>query len=169
MDFTTGKLSGFGFRKEIVLSMQQQHMMVILMQQSASPKPLRYSRQRERLLEVLRGTATHPTAGWLYDMLKPEFPNLSLGTVYRNLAVLIEQGVVKKIDSGSTFDRYEAKTTPHYHLICRECGTIIDFEKRLFPEIDAVISEVADFTVEGHRIDFFGTCSACRDRNRNNS
>ncbi|MBM3423683.1 MAG: transcriptional repressor [Chlorobi bacterium] len=139
------------------------------MQKSVSSKPLRRSRQRERLLDILRGTSTHPTAGCLYDMLKPEFPNLSLGTVYRNLAVLIEKGLVKKIDSGSTFDRFEAKTTPHYHLICRECGTIIDFEKRMFPEIETIISNEADFTVEGHRIDFFGTCSGCRGRNRNNS
>lgn len=139
------------------------------MQKSVSSKPLRRSRQRERLLDILRGTTTHPTAGWLYDMLKPEFPNLSLGTVYRNLAVLIEKGLVKKIDSGSTFDRFEAKTTPHYHLICRECGTIIDFEKRIFPEIETIISNEADFSVEGHRIDFFGTCSECRARNRNNS
>jgi Fur family transcriptional regulator, peroxide stress response regulator len=139
------------------------------MQQQSRKKPLRYSRQRQRLLELLQSTGTHPTAGWLYDMLKPDFPNLSLGTVYRNLAVLIEQGMIKKIDAGSTFDRFEAKTTPHYHLICRECETIIDFEYRLFPEIESVISKAADFTVEGHRIDFFGTCSACRTRNRNNS
>ncbi|MBM3163411.1 MAG: transcriptional repressor [Chlorobi bacterium] len=137
--------------------------------QPASGVALRYSRQRERLLEVLRATTTHPTAGWLYDMLKPEFPNLSLGTVYRNLAVLIAEGLVKKIDSGSTFDRFEAKTTAHYHLICRKCGTIIDFEKRIFPEIEDVVNSETDFSVEGHRIDFFGTCSACRARNRNNS
>lgn len=139
------------------------------MQQQSRAKPLRYSRQRERLLYLLQSTDTHPTAGWLYDMLKPEFPNLSLGTVYRNLSVLIEQELVKKIDSGSTFDRYEAKTTPHYHLICHECGTIIDFEEQLFPEIDALVSKAADFAVEGHRIDFFGTCSACRTRNGKNS
>jgi Fur family peroxide stress response transcriptional regulator len=139
------------------------------MQKYASHKTVRYSRQRERLLEVLRSTTSHPTASWLYDELKPEFPNLSLGTVYRNLAFLIEQGLVKKIDSGSTFDRFEAKTSLHYHLICHECGTIIDFEGRLFPEIDLVISKEADFTVEGHRIDFFGTCSTCRNQNRNNS
>lgn len=139
------------------------------MQQQSGEKTLRYSRQRQRLLELLQSTDTHPTAGWLYDMMKPDFPNLSLGTVYRNLAVLIEQGMVKKIDAGSTFDRFEAKTTPHYHLICRKCGTIIDFENKLFPEIETVISKAADFTVEGHRIDFFGTCGACRARNRNNS
>jgi Fur family peroxide stress response transcriptional regulator len=139
------------------------------MQKPVSSKPLRRSRQRQRLLELLQSTGTHPTAGWLYDMLKPEFPHLSLGTVYRNLAVLIEQGLVKKIDSGSTFDRYEAKTTPHYHLICCKCGTIIDFENLLFPEIDDAVTKATDFTVQRHRIDFFGLCNECKSGNRDNS
>ena len=94
---------------------------------------------------------------------------MSLGTVYRNLAILIEQGIIKKINAGSTFDLFEAKNTPHYHLICRKCGTIIDFEERLFPEIEAIISKAANFTIESHRIDFFGTYNICRARNRNNS
>ncbi|NTW81939.1 MAG: transcriptional repressor [Chlorobiaceae bacterium] len=127
-------------------------------------KTYRYSRQRERLLAILRSTENHPTAIWLYDWMKPEFPSLSLGTVYRNLAILIEQGVVRKIDAGSTFDRFEAKTSPHYHLICRKCGTITDFEKRFFPEIDDEIRRSTDFTIEGHRIDFFGTCADCRGK-----
>jgi len=133
--------------------------------QNIPGKTYRYSRQRERLLAILRSTETHPTAAWLYDRLKKEFPSLSLGTVYRNLAILIAQGLVRKIDAGSTFDRYEAKTTPHYHLICRTCGKIVDFEKRFFPEIDEEIRRATDFDIEGHRIDFFGTCSECRRKN----
>jgi Fur family transcriptional regulator, peroxide stress response regulator len=83
-------------------------------------KQYRSNRQRERLLAILRSTESHPTAAWLYDRLKEEFPSLSLGTVYRNLAILIEQRLAKKIDEGSTFDRFEAKTTLHYHLICKK-------------------------------------------------
>ncbi len=132
------------------------------MKQKHSVKNYRYSRQRERLLAILRSTESHPTATWLYERLKPEFPSLSLGTVYRNLAILVDQDLVQKIDAGSTFDRFEAKTTPHYHLICRQCGKIVDFEERFFPEIDEKIRRTTDFDIEGHRIDFFGTCSACR-------
>lgn len=131
------------------------------MKQEHSGKNYRYSRQRERILEVLRSTESHPTATWLYDKLKPEFPRLSLGTVYRNLAILIDLGFARKIDAGSTFDRFEAKTEPHYHLICRKCGKIEDFEKHFFPEIDEEIRRSTDFDIEGHRIDFFGTCSDC--------
>lgn len=132
--------------------------------QNPSGKQYRYSRQRERLLEVLRATTSHPTATWLYDTIKSEFPRLSLGTVYRNLAILVDQGLIQKIDAGSTFDRFEAKTEPHYHLICRKCGKISDFEEHFFPEIDDEIRQSIDFDIEGHRIDFFGTCSDCRQK-----
>ena len=134
------------------------------MNQQRSVKQYRSSRQRERLLALLRSTDIHPTASWLYDRLKAEFPSLSFGTVYRNLAILIEQGLVRKIDSGSTFDRFEAKTAPHYHLICNKCGKIIDFEERVFPEINYIISNSANFDIESHRIDFFGTCADCRKK-----
>ncbi|MBF0586304.1 transcriptional repressor [Prosthecochloris sp. N3] len=124
-------------------------------------KTYRYSPQRERLYQVLSGTDTHPTANWLYDQLKKEFPSLSLGTVYRNLGILIEQGKAKKIDAGSTFDRYEAKTTPHYHLICRTCGKIIDIEENVFPELVDTMRHKTCFDIDGYRIDFFGTCRTC--------
>jgi Fur family transcriptional regulator, peroxide stress response regulator len=133
--------------------------------QERSAKSYRSSRQRQRLLELLRDTDIHPTASWLYDRLKKEFPSLSLGTVYRNLTILMEQGLVKKIDAGSTFDRFEAKTTPHYHLICKKCGKILDFEQRFFPEINEEIGRSTDFEIESHCIDFFGTCSDCRTKN----
>ena len=97
------------------------------------PKPInktkanyKRSRQRERLLELLTSTGAHPTAGWLYDRLKKEFPDLSMGTVYRNLNILMEQDLVRKIDFGSTFDRFEARTDPHYHFICERCGSVSD-------------------------------------------
>ena len=134
------------------------------MKQKHSVKHYRYSRQRERILEVLSSTGSHPTATWLYDKLKPEFPRLSLGTVYRNLAILIDLGLARKIDAGSTFDRFEAKTTPHYHLICRKCGKIVDYEERFFTEINEVIRHSTDFDIEGHRIDFFGTCHTCKEK-----
>jgi len=132
------------------------------MNQQGAIKPYRHSRQRERLLAILRATESHPTATWLYDRLKEEFSSLSLGTVYRNLAILIGQGLVRKIDAGSTFDRFEAKTTPHYHLICNRCGKIVDFEERLFPELNDAVGRSTDFEVEMHQIDFFGTCPECR-------
>ncbi|HOT97430.1 MAG TPA: transcriptional repressor [bacterium] len=133
------------------------------MNKKTNPKPaLRSSRQRERLLALLQETEIHPTADWLYARLKPEFPHLSLGTVYRNLTILTEQGLVKKIHSGSTFDRFEARVMPHYHLICRRCDTIQDLEMPILKEINERAGRITNFQIQEHQIDFYGLCSSCR-------
>ncbi len=119
------------------------------------------SRQRERLLELLQSTGRHPAADWLYDKLKPEFPHLSMGTVYRNLSILEKQGLIKKIDFGSTYDRFEAKITPHYHFICEVCGAIKDLEIPMEYRLEKKVEETTHMTVHNHRIEFFGICDAC--------
>ena len=122
----------------------------------------RQSRQRERILQLLRETNTHPSADWLYAHMKDEFPKLSLGTVYRNIAVLIEQGLVQKIHFGSTFDRFEANPAPHYHLICEKCGRIEDFKLPIYDEINQTADNQTDFQINRHMIEFFGICSKCK-------
>ena len=127
-------------------------------------KVFRQSKQRNRILEMLRSTDNHPTADWLYQQLKNEFPDLSFGTVYRNLAQLIEQGLVKKIHFGSTFDRFEANTQPHYHLICESCGKIIDFEMPIYKDINNQAKKLTSFTIFHHKIEFFGRCEDCESQ-----
>lgn len=130
---------------------------------SIKAKPYKRSRQRERILEILRETDVHPTADWIYQRLKDEFPNLSMGTVYRNLQVLMEQGLATKIDFGSTFDRYEAKVMPHYHFVCDECGAIVDLEMPVDHELNDRARAATSFAVRRHRIEFFGICDRCRE------
>ena len=120
------------------------------------------SRQRERILELLQSTGRHPTADWLYQQLKEEFPNLSLGTVYRNLTILLEQELIRKIDFGSTFDRFDANIGPHYHFICKRCGSIIDLELPIDESLNERVNRATPFAVENHRIEFFGLCDRCR-------
>jgi len=120
------------------------------------------SRQRERILELLHGTGAHPTADWLYDRLKGEFPNLSMGTVYRNLNILVEQGLINRIDFGSTFDRFDAKVGPHYHFICEKCGAIVDLPLPIDETLNRKVDESTPFTVSRHRIEFYGICDRCR-------
>ena len=129
-------------------------------------KIFRQSKQRNRLLELLRSTDSHPTADWLYEQLKKEFPNLSLGTVYRNLAMLIEQGVVRKIHFGSTFDRFEANTQPHYHLICESCGKIVDFDMPIHENLNKQATKLTSFCISHHKIDFFGICQDCKQNKK---
>ena len=123
--------------------------------------PYRRSRQRERMLELLKSTEAHPTANWIYSKLRREFPDLSVGTVYRNIGILVEQGLISRIAFGSTFDRLDAKTTPHYHLICEKCGSIADLEVPPDNRLNALPGKSLGFQVHRHEIEFYGFCSIC--------
>jgi len=77
------------------------------------------------MLDLLKNTIIHPTADWIFEQLKNEFPDLSMGTVYRNLNILIDLGFAKKIEYGSTFDRFEANITPHYHFFVKNAVKLL--------------------------------------------
>lgn len=85
-----------------------------------------------------------------------------MGTVYRNLNILIEQGLVKKIDFGSTYDRFEARTEPHYHFICENCNAIIDIDVPIDNTLNDKIAHETGLTPNSHRIEFFGICNNCK-------
>ncbi len=120
------------------------------------------SKQRQRLLELLEQTDTHPAADWLYQKLKKEFARLSLATVYRNLNVLVAQKRIQKLPFVGTYDRYEVIKHPHYHLVCRACGSVQDFDMPHDAKIDRQAQKMSGFAISGHRIDFFGTCQKCQ-------
>ncbi len=123
----------------------------------------RNSYQRNRILQILKETNSHPTADWVYSKLKAEIPELSIGTVYRNLKVLMEQGHIQKLPFGSTFDRFEAKIGPHYHLVCDKCGLVKDFEMPQYSTINSKAEQISTFKISRHRIDFFGLCENCQN------
>jgi len=116
------------------------------------------------MLELLGQTETHPTADWLYQTLKREFPNLSVGNVYRNLNILVEQKRIQKLPFGSTHDRYEVIKNPHYHLVCETCGGVQDFEMSHYKRINQEAQKISGFNISRHRIDFFGTCEKCQSK-----
>jgi len=124
----------------------------------------RNSKQRMRIMELLQGTDSHPTAAWIYDRLKEEFPSLSLGTVYRNLNILEQQGNILKLASGSTFDRYDAVVAPHPHFRCLICGSVHDLKN---PEHVHVLKS-GDLS-SGHLIkemfiEYRGMCASCVEK-----
>ncbi len=121
------------------------------------------SRQRERIYSLLCSTDTHPTASWIYDELRKDFNNLSMGTVYRNINILIDQKKVRRLEAGSSFDRFDGNVKAHYHLICDTCGKIEDLPDQVFNELNAIVNASTDFRAEKHRLDFYGICSACKD------
>ncbi len=130
------------------------------MQQTKTVSRYRRSRQRERILELLKNTDRHPTANWLYARLRKDFPDLSLGTVYRNLGVLAEQGLVSRIEFGSTFDRFDANTHHHYHFICDVCHAIIDLDLPVDESLNRRVS-AAGLQARRHDIQFRGVCDTC--------
>lgn len=122
----------------------------------------RFSRQRQRILELLRSTTCHPTANWIYEQLREEFPKLSLGNVYRNLNILVEMGEIQELRFGSTFDRFDGNTAPHYHFICESCGEILDLDMMAHQaRLDREVEDLTSFKVKSHRLEFYGLCSAC--------
>jgi len=120
----------------------------------------RRSRQRERILQLLQSTGTHPTAAWLFERMKKDFPHLSLGTVYRNLGILTEQGRVRRISAGSSFDRLDANTSPHAHFICDRCGAIIDLDE---PDVGLGqdVGQGLGLVVERRELRLYGLCGRC--------
>ena len=123
----------------------------------------RHSRQRQRILELLNSVETHPTANWLYDKLRVEFPSLSMGNVYRNLNILVEQGLIGRIDFGSTFDRFDANIDPHYHFVCEECGAIVDLDLPVDNELNERVSKITNLKAQRHNIQFYGLCDKCAE------
>ena len=89
---------------------------------------LKYSRQRESIKEFLMTRTDHPTADTVYENMKLIYPNISLGTVYRNLSLLSDLGEIKKLASFGGADRFDGRVEPHCHFMCTDCGCVIDLE-----------------------------------------
>lgn len=122
---------------------------------------LKYSRQRESIKEYLSHTHDHPTADMVYAKIREIYPNISLGTVYRNLNLLVDQGEVIKVTCGDGSDHFDYKSSPHYHLVCQKCGCVQDLELDL-SSLDALAAKNFNGEVTGHNIIFYGICEECK-------
>jgi Fur family peroxide stress response transcriptional regulator len=107
----------------------------------------------------------HPTADALYTLIREEYPNISLGTVYRNLNLLVELGEIQKLTCGDGADRFDADTSPHYHFVCKHCGKVSDLPLAPMDNINHMAQEHADGTVDSHTIYFYGICKDCFENN----
>ncbi len=121
----------------------------------------RYSRQRELILNCVRSTTEHPTAEMVYQWLKPVSPNLSRGTVYRNLNLLAEEGLLERMPF--PVERYDARTEPHAHFRCQRCGQVSDLDFPYQPELDEAAARQCGGAVNNHSLLFYGVCAACAD------
>ena len=122
---------------------------------------LKHSRQRDAILKSLRGRYDHPTADMVYSSIREEIPNISLGTVYRNLSLLAEQGEILKLSSGEGPDRFDGNPKPHYHFRCRVCGGVSDIFTEKVEMIQKMISDEFEGEIEEHVAFFYGVCKEC--------
>jgi Fur family peroxide stress response transcriptional regulator len=124
----------------------------------------RQTKQREAILRLLRGTASHPTADQIYDQVRKEMPRISKGTVYRNLKVLREMGLVAELNLDGTVGRFEAKQESHYHFRCEECGRVFDVDEPVDKELDRKVALRTGLKISHHQLEFHGLCHDCQNR-----
>lgn len=125
---------------------------------------LKYSRQREAVKNYLMSTKEHPTADMVYSKIREEYPNISLGTVYRNLSLLVELGEAVKVPSMDGCDHFDGDTSIHYHVICKECGGISDIDTDLaesLRQINATVNQGFAGSIDTAQIHFYGKCAKC--------
>lgn len=121
---------------------------------------LKHSRQRESIKNFLLSSYEHPTADTIYMNVRKEFPNISLGTVYRNLALLTDLGEIAKITTDGA-DRFDGHTHPHSHFICRKCHAVLDIQIKNEDFIDQEAQKCCPGVIEGHTIQYIGLCNKC--------
>jgi Fur family transcriptional regulator, peroxide stress response regulator len=123
-------------------------------------KGVRFTPQRQAILEFLLGTDTHPTADEIYHHVKAKFPGVSLGTIYNTLNMLRDHGHILELSYGDMSSRFDGNPKNHYHVVCTECGKVVDFHRPLI-EMEKEVEERTGFHITGHRMEFHGVCPEC--------
>ena len=122
----------------------------------------KHFRKRDAILAFLRSTDQHPSAETVYAALKTEIPDLSLGTVYRNISLFKQQGLIVSLGSVKGVERYDGNIEPHVHFVCTGCGTVTDLHALHVPEeLNAAASKEANAAVDHCHLTFHGRCRAC--------
>lgn len=128
-------------------------------------KKQNYSRKREAILDALRATTIHPTAEWVYQTLKKDYPDLSLGTVYRNLSNFKNEGTINSVGIVNGQERFDGNITPHSHFVCACCGSVLDIPGEFIStNVSREISEKHLVKVQSSHVLFHGICATCLQR-----
>ena len=119
-------------------------------------------RKRNAILSCLRQTTVHPSAEWIYHQLKPDYPDLSLGTVYRNLTLFREQGLILSLGTLGGVERFDGNTAPHVHFMCRRCGAVVDLmDIRIPADLNTQAAQATGGSVTAFSLMFEGDCQDC--------
>lgn len=130
-------------------------------------KTIKYSRQREAIVNFLKTRKDHPTAEVIHSNIRNTYPNISLGTVYRNLNLLSETGVILKISLEDDSAHFDGFTHPHLHFFCNECRKVFDIEpdEREMEAFMEIASKYFDGNISSQVSVFYGVCKACNENN----
>ncbi len=119
--------------------------------------------QRQLVIAAVRFLSNHPTAEEIYEKIILEYPDISKGTVYRNLNTLVETGLLSKVSVPSAADRYDHILTKHYHVQCTSCKKFINVDDmEYFQGLDDKIAQLTGFKMQNHSIVFEGICPECQ-------
>jgi len=127
-------------------------------------KKLRTTEQRRVILEELSKLRTHPTANEVYEIVRKRLPRISLGTVYRNLEVLSESGMIQKLEMAGTQKRFDGIIENHYHVRCVKCGRVDDVPGKPISSINEALNGSTGYEILWHRLEFVGLCPRCRNK-----
>ncbi|MFD0619872.1 MULTISPECIES: peroxide-responsive transcriptional repressor PerR [Paenibacillus] len=125
---------------------------------------VRITPQRHAILTFLLDSMTHPTADDIYRALAPQYPSMSVATIYNNLKMFVEAGLVRELTYGDNSSRFDADLSSHYHAICQKCGKIVDFNYPALYEVERAAAEQTGFAVSGHRMEIYGVCPTCAEK-----
>ena len=123
----------------------------------------RNTRQRTVVLEELKKVSCHPTAAELYEIARMRLPKISLGTVYRNLELLAQNGVIQKLEISGAEARFDGNPERHYHVRCTHCGRVDDVHELPQDFVQGQVQSLAGYDIVGFRLDFLGVCPDCQD------
>lgn len=120
------------------------------------------TRQREVVLQAVRSTMDHPTADWVYRQARRRLPRISLGTVYRNLKRLSDEGLIREIQIAGQTTRFDANTGRHYHIRCVHCGRVNDLPISVDRRLEEEAGRAMNYQVISHQVEVLGLCPSCQ-------
>ena len=122
----------------------------------------KHFRKRDAILNCVRSTDAHPSADWVYEHVKEQIPDISLATVYRNLSLFKEQGLIQSLGTVKGVERFDGNTEPHVHFICTLCGAVQDLPEISVPEeLNSAVARSSGGRVDTCQLSFTGVCGEC--------
>lgn len=120
------------------------------------------SKHKDTILAVLKSTSVHPSADWIYERVRKEIPSISMGTIYRNLRLLEQDGIICMVAIVGSQARYDGNPCNHYHFICNKCNGIIDLDEPVNKTIQYRVAQKTGFIVKRHCLQLWGICRNCQ-------